>query len=154
MTRKPLLWLTMLLLCLVGTALAEQTAWRSPLQVEGTTAIDVPTAAKLHAEGIPFVDVRNPRLFKRKHIPGAHHLDLKDGYSREALAQIVAPEQPLVLYCSGAKCSRSSKAATLAVSWGYKKIYYFREGVVGWKLAGLPMKFADGSVRPVDQSGQ
>ena len=145
---------TLLFCLLLSVAHAESSAWRSPLAVPGATTVSVAEAKRLHDLGVSFVDVRNPRLYQRKHIPGAHHLDLKNGFSRDALEALIAPDEPLLLYCSGVKCSRSSRAAKLAVSWGYQRVYYFREGVIGWKKAGLLMKFADGSLRPVNADGQ
>lgn len=152
MTRLNLFALPLtLFFLLTGPVLAEKTDWRSPLTVEGTETVDVPTAQQLHAEGVAFVDVRNDRLFTRRHIPGAHHLELKSQYNEQALSAIVARDQPVVLYCSGIKCSRSYHAAEMAVDWGFTQVKYFRDGVVGWKKAGLPFRHADGTVRPLGQ---
>ena len=137
------------LLLLTSISFAEESGkWESPKSVEGTTTVSVEQAAELFNRGVPFLDVRNQRLFNRKHIPNAIHLDLKNGYSKEALMGLIQPDQEIVIYCSGQKCSRSYRASTLAVHWGYTKIYYFRDGVIGWKTAGLPMTFADGTTRP------
>ena len=117
--------------------------WRSPEHVEGAITVSLQQAKTLFDEGIVFVDVRNVRLYTKKHIPGAYHLDLKDGFEEEALAAIVERDQPVVIYCSGVKCSRSYKASARAVSWGFSKVHYFRGGIVAWKNAGYPLKYAD-----------
>jgi rhodanese-related sulfurtransferase len=89
-------------------------------------------------QGAKFIDVRNPRLYARKHIPGAYHLDLKYVFSEETLGAAAAKDEPIIIYCSGVKCSRSYRAAEKALSWGYQKVYYFRGGIVDWKNAGYP----------------
>ena len=126
-------------LTLSFAALAANPDYRSPEQVEGATAIDVDEARRLHGQGVVFVDVRNPRLYARRHVPGAVHLDLKDRFTPETLGAVVARDQPFVVYCSGVKCSRSWRAAARAVKWGYTRVYYFRGGIVDWRDAGLPM---------------
>ena len=120
-------------------AIADEDEGESPLSVPGTETVSTAQAFRLHQAGVAFVDVRNPRLYARRHIPGAHHLDLYSDFSKATLTEIVAPDQPVVLYCSGIKCSRSSTAAEFAVDWGYTGVKYFREGIVGWRDAGHPM---------------
>ncbi len=120
-------------------AAATEGEGESPLSVPGTETVTTAEAFRLHQAGVAFVDVRNPRLYARRHIPGAHHLDLYTDFSKATLGGIVAPDQPVVLYCSGIKCSRSSTAAEFAVDWGYTGVKYFREGIVGWRDAGHPM---------------
>lgn len=117
--------------------------WRSPLEVPGARSISVQQAAELHAAGVPFIDVRNPRLYARRHVPGAHHLDLKDAFTEQTLSEIVARDRPLVIYCSGAMCSRSSRASEKAVSWGFDQVHYFRGGIADWRDAGLPLDSGD-----------
>ncbi len=67
---------------------AESGDYRSPETVEGTTTVDASEVKEMAAAGAIIVDVRNPRLFARRHVPGAIHLDLKTEYSREALAKV------------------------------------------------------------------
>ena len=114
-----------------------------PLEVEGARTVAVEEAKRLFDAGVPFIDVRNPRLYARRHVPGAHHLDLKYAFTEETLNAVVAKDQPLVIYCSGVKCSRSSRASARAVSWGFTKVHYFRGGIVDWRDAGMPMESGD-----------
>ena len=133
-------WSLTLLLLFAGPLLAEEEAWRSPEQVPGAVTISAQQAKALFDEGVAFVDVRNPRLYARRHVPGANHLDLNAGFTREAFAAVAATAEPVVIYCSGVKCSRSYRACEQAVSWGYEKVYYFRGGIVEWRDAGFPME--------------
>jgi len=116
---------------------------KAPESVEGAVTISAEQAKAMFDEGVVFVDVRNPRLYARKHIPGAHHLDLKSAFDKASLEAIIDYEEPVVIYCSGAKCSRSSRAAAFAVSWGFKKVHYFRGGIVDWKNASYPVETSD-----------
>ncbi|MGB5278251.1 MAG: rhodanese-like domain-containing protein [Gammaproteobacteria bacterium] len=131
-----------ILLVVLATALpghAGDDDYRAPESVEGATTVTAAQVKELFDAGVVIVDVRNPRLYARRHIPGAQHLDLKDVFSEASLAAVVNKDEPLVIYCSGVKCTRSSRASARAVSWGYKKVYYFRGGIVEWRDAGYPV---------------
>ena len=117
--------------------------YRSPESVDGAVTTSTEQAKTLYDKGVAFIDVRNPRLYSRKHIPGAHHLDFKNVFTEQALSAVVDRKEPLVIYCSGVKCSRSSRASAMAVSWGFSKVHYFRGGIVDWKNAGYPVKTSD-----------
>ena len=133
-------WWMIGLLLFAGSAQGGDKDYRSPEQVEGTVAVDLAEARRLQEAGVTFVDVRNPRLYARRHIPGAVHLDLKDRFTEETLAEVVAKDEPFVVYCSGVTCSRSYRAAARAVKWGYTQVHYFRGGIVEWKDAGYPVE--------------
>jgi rhodanese-related sulfurtransferase len=81
------------------------------------------------------------------------HLDLKDTFDEESLSRVAKKDQPLVIYCSGIKCSRSSSASADAVSWGFKKVHYFRGGIVEWRDAGYPVESSDEETEQV-KSGE
>jgi rhodanese-related sulfurtransferase len=114
--------------------------YRSPEIVEGANTTSVEQAKTLFDQGVKFIDVRNPRLYAKKHILGAHHLDFKDVFTEQALSKLVDRKEPLVIYCSGVKCSRSSRASAMAASWGFSQVHYFRGGIVEWKNAGYPVE--------------
>ncbi len=122
-----------------GVCYADKKEYRSPEQVDGTIKTSVQEAKELFDKGTVFIDVRNPRLYARAHIPGAFHLDLKSNFDESKLDAVAGKDQPIVIYCSGVKCSRSYRAAAKAVSWGFTKVHYFRGGIVDWKKAGYPV---------------
>lgn len=128
------------LLLNVGLADAADTGYRSPELAEGATTINVDEAKWMFDEGVTFIDVRNPRFFARRHVPGAHHLDMKGGFTRELLASVAEKDQPIVIYSSGIKCGRAYRAAVQAVNWGYSQVYYFRGGIVDWKDVHYPIE--------------
>ncbi len=121
------------------TVLAEKKEYHSPRFVTGAITIKLSQAKQFFDDGAVFIDVRNPRFYASGHIPRAHHLDFKYNYDEAKLLAVADKSRPIVIYCSGVKCSRSSRASTKAVSWGYKTVYYFRGGITEWKQAGYPI---------------
>lgn len=119
-------------------ALAEEAV--SPKTVEGATTVDAATAKSLFDKEVAFVDVRKNSDWEAGRIPGAIHLELKKVLSDESLGEEVAKDEPVVFYCNGEKCMRSSEASKAAVSWGYSKVYYFRDGFPAWKAAGYSIE--------------
>lgn len=118
---------------------AANSDYRSPEQVEGAITTSLQEAKVLFDKGVVFIDVRNPRLYAKKHIPGAFHLDLKEAFNEAAVTAIAKKDQAIVIYCSGVKCSRSYRASEKALLWGFNKVHYFRGGIVEWKKAGYPV---------------
>ncbi len=128
-----------LLLLTSFTVQAGSSTYHSPESVAGAITTSLSQAKKLFDAGVVFVDVRNPRFYASGHIPQARHLDLKYNFNKEKLLAVAAPSQPIVIYCSGVKCSRSYRASEKAVSWGFQKVHYFRGGIADWKQAGYPI---------------
>lgn len=118
---------------------AEAEKGLSPLVVPGATTVDAKMANALHAQGAVFVDTRNRGLWDLGHIPGAHLLDLASDFDEQALESVVGRDEPVVVYCEGPKCLRSSEACVMAVDWGFTEVYYYREGFPSWKAAGHPV---------------
>jgi PQQ-dependent catabolism-associated CXXCW motif protein len=48
-------------------------------------------------------------------------------------------DQPIVIYCL-ADCWMSWNAVKRAASYGYTKLYWYRDGTDGWSDAGLPVE--------------
>ena len=107
---------------------------QSPTEVEGATTVDVATAKALFDRGVPFLDVRSDNSYDAGHIPGAAHLST--ALTESELAEVASKNQEVVIYCGGSNCHRSSGVCEKAVSWGWKKVYYFRDGYPGWEAAG------------------
>lgn len=45
--------------------------------------------------------------------------------------------QTLIIFCNAKTCWRSYKAAVTASRLGYKKVYWLRDGIPGWRNAGF-----------------
>ena len=112
----------------------------SPLTVDGATTVDTAKAKALFDDGVIFVDVRSDSDFEAGRIPEAEHLESKKVLSESSLQEVVAKDEPVVIYCNGHSCMRSSKASGMAVSWGWTKVYYYRDGFPAWKSAGYPVE--------------
>lgn len=66
-----------------------------------------------------------------------------DGYFRRNLERLTAGdrERGLLFYCL-ADCWMSWNAAKRALSLGYGRVYWYRDGMDGWSEAGLPTEDA------------
>ena len=112
----------------------------SPMQVDGAVTVDTAAAKALFDQQIAFVDVRKDSDWDAGRIPGAIHLDIKGKYTADALGAEVQKDEPVVVYCNGESCLRSSDAAKMAVNWGFGKVHYYRDGFPAWKAAGNPVE--------------
>jgi rhodanese-related sulfurtransferase len=117
-----------------------QAAKVSPTEINGATTVDAATAKQLFDRGVVFVDVRKNSDWEAGRVPGAVHLELKKVLSEDKLVKVASKATEIVMYCNGAKCMRSSKAAAKAVSWGFAKVYYFRDGFPAWEAAGYAVE--------------
>lgn len=115
-------------------------AAESPENVAGATTVDAAKAKALFDSGVLFVDVRSDKDWAAGRIPDAVHIELKKVFNEQSLGAEVKKDDPVVLYCNGHSCMRSSKAAANAVSWGFSKVHYFRDGFPAWKAAGYPVE--------------
>ncbi len=110
----------------------------SPEKVNGATTIDTLQAKSLFDKGALFVDSRKNSDWDAGRIPDAVHLELKTNFTAESLASEASKGEAIVCYCNGHKCMRSSSCSAQAVTWGYSKVYYYRDGFPAWKAAGYP----------------
>jgi rhodanese-related sulfurtransferase len=108
--------------------------------IPGAVTVDATKAKQLFDQGALFLDVRRDSDWDNGRIPDALHLELKKVFSKESLSEEAAMNDPIVIYCNGEKCLRSSKATALAVKWGFKKLYFFRDGFPAWKQASFPVE--------------
>ena len=112
----------------------------SPTQIEGATTVDTAKARALFEEEVAFIDVRKNSDWDAGRVPGAIHIELIKVFSDETLSAEVKKDEAIVIYCNGEKCLRSSAAVTKAVSWGFNKVYYYRDGFPAWKASGNPVE--------------
>ena len=138
------LFLSTTILVMTSLAFAPTSAFAkkksSPKNVSGAITVDAKKAKQLFDKGVVFIDVRKDKDYAAGRVPDAIHIELKKIYSKNTLGKAVTKNQPVVLYCNGHKCLRSSKASKKAVSWGFKKVYYFRDGFPAWKSSGYPVE--------------
>ena len=80
----------------------------SPTTVAGATTVDTAAAKKLFDDGAAFIDTRRNSDWDAGRIPDAIHLELKSNFTEASLSGEVGKGDPLVCYCNGHKCLRSS----------------------------------------------
>ena len=85
------------------------------------------------------IDARKKVEYAKGHIEGAINL-LNTDMQAEDLAVLV-PEKtsPIVFYCNGIRCLRSSDGAKKAMEWGYRNVFWFRGGWKEWTDKRLPV---------------
>lgn len=110
----------------------------SPMTVDGAKTVSAAEAKALFDKGVVFLDVRKNKDWDAGRIPDAIHIELKKKLNEGSMSGAIKKDQEVVIYCNGPKCMRSSKASKMAVGWGFKKVYYFRDGIPAWKAAGYP----------------
>ncbi|MFW2373584.1 MAG: rhodanese-like domain-containing protein [Gammaproteobacteria bacterium] len=121
-----------------GSAMAADSI--SPTHVAGATTVDSSQAKALFDKGAAFVDIREDASWTAGRIPDAIHIELKKAFNETSLGNEVSKDENVIFYCNGHKCLRSSEASIKAVSWGYSKVFYYRDGYPAWKAAGYPVE--------------
>ena len=129
-----------LAILLAGLGTVAIAAEMSPTSITGSTLVNSAEAKALFDSGAAFIDVRKDSDYEAGRVPGAIHLELKSIYSPETLADEVDKDEEIVIYCNGHKCLRSGIAVEKAVKWGFSKVYYYRDGLPGWKAAGYAVE--------------
>ena len=83
------------------------------------------------------VDARPARRYKEGHIPKSISI-FADKIKENQDKLPKDKDQLLIFYCGGVTCGLSPKAAKWAKSQGYKNAKVYRDGMPGWKKAGMP----------------
>lgn len=113
----------------------------APLELPGVNVLDAERTVLLiqSTPNLIILDTRLAEEHAKGHIPGA--INLLDTDMTEAALSRLAPDRstPLLFYCNGERCLRSSNAATKAGTWGYRNIYWFRGGWQEWLHKELPI---------------
>ncbi len=86
-------------------------------------------------------------------VPNVGRGEIDEGwetYFRHHLQQVTQgkPDSPVVIYCR-ADCWMSWNAVKRAASWGYSQLFWYRDGVDGWRDAGLKLIEATPQPYPV-----
>jgi rhodanese-related sulfurtransferase len=135
---KPLILLLTLLLT-ATSALADKPV--APETIPGTQLITAEQLVELidSTPGLVIIDARRHEEYARGHIEGAIFMLDTDMTPEKLSSKVRSKNNPVVFYCNGERCVRSTNASKKAVSWGYKRIYWFRGGWQEWHSKGLPV---------------
>ena len=104
-----------------------------------------------------WVDEKKPMLiidtmpleasYKKQHVPGAVQMEFPipemkeiDDKKKAEFLKLLGPDKDrlLIFYCGFVECTRSHNGAMWAVNLGYKNVYRFPGGIMGWVQAGYP----------------
>ena len=104
------------------------------------------------APGAPWLPLPHPAIPGTVWIPGPGAGEIPapvETFFRQQLAKATDndPTRPVVIYCHKS-CWLSWNAAKRAVSYGYQHVYWYRDGIEGWKAAGLPTAVIEPQVAP------
>jgi len=109
----------------------------TPVEGEKYSLITLREARDLHGKsGVFFIDVNEPEIYERYHVPGAKPVTSED-------LQRFLPDDKhgtLIFYCAERRCFASHAAAREAVKLGYDRVMVMPEGIFGWANAGLPVE--------------
>jgi rhodanese-related sulfurtransferase len=84
------------------------------------------------------VDARTRVEFEENHIAGA--INCPASQAAALLPKLVKDKsRQLIFYCNGPKCTKSQKAARVALSIGYHNVLEYNEGLPAWGKANLPV---------------
>lgn len=132
------LFLPLLLLLCSGAYAEKPTA---PQHINGATNLSAEQVVDLILANpdLVIIDARKKDEYIKGHIENAVS-QMDTTMSKEILAELVpAKDTPVLFYCNGVRCMRSTNAAQKAISWGYSSIYWFRGGWVEWLEKQLPI---------------
>ncbi len=86
---------------------------------------------------VTVVDIRTPQEFASGHIKNAKNIDWYQRSFR-TLIQDIPKEKPIAIYCRSG--NRTSKAANLLQSLGFKEVVNLNYGIVEWSRYNLPLE--------------
>jgi PQQ-dependent catabolism-associated CXXCW motif protein len=119
------------------------------LRQSGAVIIDVSNAPRRPpglAPGAPWLPLPHRALPGALWIPGAGAGALSPEFERFFRARLTAatdnPDAPLVVYCHD-RCWLSWNAAKRAIGYGYRRVYWFTDGIEGWTASGGPTVTAE-----------
>ncbi|MGD1075086.1 MAG: rhodanese-like domain-containing protein [Thermodesulfovibrionales bacterium] len=118
---------------------AEQAKHDMPPAVEGLPTINGQDAYKLwQSKKAIFLDVRIKTQYETEKIAGAIWFFNDDFMKDSSMADKLDKEKEYVVYCNGVRCWRSPATAVMLHNLGFKKVYWYRDGVPDWKKQGYP----------------
>ena len=112
-------------------------ARRAYLGPEDTTAVDTnEVLRRLKGREAVIIDVRPEPEYTAGHLPGAVHIPLEELAQR--LAEL-SPDRDIIAYCRGRYCVLAHDAVRLLSRHGITA-RRAADGILEWKLAGLPIE--------------
>lgn len=113
----------------------------APAEISGATNVTAEKLVEMVAATpqLIIIDARRKEEFEKGHIEGAVNLLDTDMTQTKLARHVHRTDTPILFYCNGERCLRSTNAAKLALGWGYRKVYWFRGGWNEWSEKNLPI---------------
>ena len=109
------------------------------LRLTGLSLLIVFQAKRLHELGALFIDVRSKKQWQWGRIEGAYHLDLQERFNELLSGAELDREMPFIIYGNSSYHMRAAIASYLAAVWGYRKVFFYREGYFKWLAVDYPV---------------
>ncbi|MDH5387027.1 MAG: rhodanese-like domain-containing protein [Gammaproteobacteria bacterium] len=137
-----LLKVEMILICVLFSAeLWAETKPVAPESIPGAITVSAEEVIELILinSDLIVVDSRKKTEYAKGHIEGSINILNTDMQHQDL--EMVAPDKakPILFYCNGMRCLRSSDAVAKALEWGYKNLFWFRGGWNEWTEKRLPV---------------
>jgi rhodanese-related sulfurtransferase len=128
-------------LCLLATHVyAEDEKIKSPEYIPGSNKVDAEGVIELAGsiDELIIIDSRITDDRRQGYIEGSISLPDENTDCNTLAIHLETIQTPALFYCNGPKCGRSGKAVKIALSCGYKNIYWFRGGFEEWQAKDYP----------------
>lgn len=113
----------------------------APERIVGAVTVNAEQVVELilAKSELVLIDSRKSSEFAKGHIDGA--INLLNTSMHRADLERACPDKsaPIVFYCNGERCLRSSDAVSKALEWGYRNLFWFRGGWKEWTDKRLPV---------------
>jgi len=115
----------------------------APEKIEGVTIVSAAETIELILKQpeLVLIDSRYHAEYSKGHIEGAVNIFNSDMTVADLQQLTENTATPLLFYCNGTRCLRSGDAASQAVKWGYKHVYWFRLGWLDWLDKQYPVEY-------------
>lgn len=113
----------------------------APQSIPGAVSVTAEELVELvfSKPDLVIIDARMNSEYAKGRIEGAINM-LNTSMRREDLERVVPDRTtPVIIYCNGERCLRSSDAVKKAMEWGYRNVFWFRGGWREWTEKGLPV---------------
>ena len=114
-------------------------AQEAPTNINGVITINVQQAKRLHDVGALFIDVRPRQQWLYGHVENSRNLDLRSGFRDLINPGVLSKDTPIVIYGNSSYHMRGAIGCYLAALWGYKRVFFLRDGYYYWLAMDYPV---------------
>ncbi|WP_252176412.1 rhodanese-like domain-containing protein [Endozoicomonas sp. 4G] len=125
--------------CFLALTSCFLSAQEAPVHIKNVVTINSQQAKRLHELGALFIDVRPYQQWQWGHIERSNSLDLRAGFRQLFAPDTLDKKTPIVIYGNSTYHMRGAVASYLAALWGYKRVFFFRDGYFSWLALDYPV---------------